>query len=764
MLIKEILKLSSRLPTGLDDPASFTKLNNEMEELYKALVQADQVGAVLEAADCVYYAIKAEWNDLISQEQRDEITVFVSQQVGLPPNLILRTVIAKYNFRVQNNLKDDIREREIISRLLADQANQVSEEYSTLAKSKRFLGIVPDLVFGSERFLQGEKQNRNSIFLAPIIQPMKIVINKDVCLLIPSDVRLLGWEAYPSHQESWLPLWYIIIYHAIGITDRGKKYRKELFQITKSYDRDVLRSSLCFKGYQFLNQFKERVYSDSANKLYKNLTRILQDIVLYLDLPIELIEDHDNYLSQHPIAPLVEKARAMRKGLYYKEADIIYEACRQQLALYVNNSANLSDEYYSMLSRFSYNGDIFVFKRNDPRVIQFLMQSSSFYSIAPMQLKIFVAGEPNSGKSVFVYLLHRALCEMGCQVHLLRAAPDGEQVWVQETDESIRSVYRQKGDFTIFFAKQLSRIIHTYNGTILLVDAGGKMSLENETIAETCNSAIVVTRNNLSNWLEWIARKELTILATLRSRVQGVSSITKEGDRITGFIAGLQRGSAKPNHAVQQLAEMIRNRAGVLKFESKDLFYAVHRVHDFTAVTVLKSVWDITPNQINWNEIPQLTTDCVIIDGEVPCWIILLLVLHYKTAGCRWIGVSDHRLETTDDTVIIFSRDPLVNVGSSLNSKQFNYAINYTPKHSGAIQVKATGNSYIRKIEISRQVGAMPTPQDCSLIDEHFRAETVLITGSVPCWLHARAAAISLTKCGIFNPRTQDYILVHPSR
>jgi hypothetical protein len=114
-LINEILELAEQLPTGLRDPESVTKLNREQVELQEALQLGDKLGAVMEAVDCAYYAVKAEWNSLMTKEQRDSIIFSVATDVDLPVPILLNCVIAKYTFRVQSQAKDDETERRIVA-------------------------------------------------------------------------------------------------------------------------------------------------------------------------------------------------------------------------------------------------------------------------------------------------------------------------------------------------------------------------------------------------------------------------------------------------------------------------------------------------------------------------------------------------------------------------------------------------------------------------------------------------------------------------
>lgn len=620
--------------------------------------------------------------------------------------------------------------------------------------------IAPDLVYGSGRFLNSYSKNKNYIYIGSIRLPFKVVMGRDVHLLLPSNPKFLDWEAYPTHQESWLPLWFIVLYQSRAFTEKGKSYKEQILEIAKNYDRRLISRALAFKAREFLKQYKVQKSNQKPDKTYKPFTRVLQDILLYIDLPQILIEDHDEYLSNHPLGNLVNLANSLRAGVNEDQADTVYQDCSRYLQEYVVGVESLERSYLSFLEKQTYNGDVLVFKSQDKLAYQLLKQVSESFEPVFGQLRIFISGEPNSGKSVFVYLLHRALCEMGCQVHLLRAAPDGEQVWVQEVDDSVRSSYRRKGTFTSKFAHHLANIIQNYSGKIMLVDAGGRMSAENAIISQACNTSILLTKENRTVWEDWISARNLTLLASLDSQLEGRSYIQQRGDILTGTLTGLVRGTTVPSSAIRRLARLTRVKSGTLEISTDRVLFSIRRTNDFSVITVTKSIWDITPEDIDLAQIPPITTDCVILDGEVPCWVFLLLVLHYKAAGCRWIGVADHRLEDENDTVIVFSRDDKISVGSCLNSKKYNYTIQLSEQQSNAITIQTWGNSKVRYVNISRKTGTIPYPADCRLIDHSLVADTVLVNGSVPCWIHARAAALSSISCGIFDPRIQDYIIL----
>lgn len=113
-LIEKILSLSAQLPTGLKDSNSLVKLQHEQGELDEALRLGDKLGAIMEAADCAYYAIKAGYNGLITDQERNRIITSAAQIVDLSDKVLLKCVVAKYLLRAHGNTKDDLTEREAV--------------------------------------------------------------------------------------------------------------------------------------------------------------------------------------------------------------------------------------------------------------------------------------------------------------------------------------------------------------------------------------------------------------------------------------------------------------------------------------------------------------------------------------------------------------------------------------------------------------------------------------------------------------------------
>ena len=113
-----ILKLAAKLPSGLVDPKSKAKLEHEYQELCESLREKDAVGALLEAADCYYYANKAMHNGLIERSEYSEWMKTLTYETGHAATTIRQAAIAKYKLRARTgNPKADAEERKAVERL-----------------------------------------------------------------------------------------------------------------------------------------------------------------------------------------------------------------------------------------------------------------------------------------------------------------------------------------------------------------------------------------------------------------------------------------------------------------------------------------------------------------------------------------------------------------------------------------------------------------------------------------------------------------------
>lgn len=110
-MINQVLSLAAQLPSGLPDPKAADKLLKERDEFRQAMASGDQVGALTELADRVYYACK-------------EIHAAASES-GLTVEQAFAVCTAKYELRARlGNPKNDAEEREAVAAVVKPQETE----------------------------------------------------------------------------------------------------------------------------------------------------------------------------------------------------------------------------------------------------------------------------------------------------------------------------------------------------------------------------------------------------------------------------------------------------------------------------------------------------------------------------------------------------------------------------------------------------------------------------------------------------------------
>lgn len=118
-MIPAIVKLAKKLPTGLEDPKSATKMFNETTELRAELIKGDMLGALLESADVLYYGVKAVCNGLLHYKTVENHIGYIFHITGYWSDLVILACIYKYALRARpGNPKNDAEEREAVRWLL----------------------------------------------------------------------------------------------------------------------------------------------------------------------------------------------------------------------------------------------------------------------------------------------------------------------------------------------------------------------------------------------------------------------------------------------------------------------------------------------------------------------------------------------------------------------------------------------------------------------------------------------------------------------
>lgn len=116
---KDILALVKKSPSGATDPRVLDKLAGEFQELREAAEKGnDPCGALLEAADCLYYTVKAQYNG----HSAPWVMVGVYRLTRFTPEQVREACLIKYRrrFLTPGYPKDDRAERLAVQHLLGD--------------------------------------------------------------------------------------------------------------------------------------------------------------------------------------------------------------------------------------------------------------------------------------------------------------------------------------------------------------------------------------------------------------------------------------------------------------------------------------------------------------------------------------------------------------------------------------------------------------------------------------------------------------------
>ncbi|MCX7839381.1 MAG: CRISPR-associated protein Csx3 [Anaerolineae bacterium] len=171
---------------------------------------------------------------------------------------------------------------------------------------------------------------------------------------------------------------------------------------------------------------------------------------------------------------------------------------------------------------------------------------------------VVIGGPPHAGKSVLAYSLTRALRARDIPHYVLRAYPDGEGDWANESDQELVRAIRIKGFGSPEWIACINRDIDRRH-LPLIVDVGGKPTAWQESVLAHCTHAIVLARDETSR-AEWIARIErygLILLADVYSDLNGQDELRERTPILRGTLAGLERGQVARGALFDALVERL---------------------------------------------------------------------------------------------------------------------------------------------------------------------------------------------------------------
>jgi CRISPR-associated protein Csx3 len=180
---------------------------------------------------------------------------------------------------------------------------------------------------------------------------------------------------------------------------------------------------------------------------------------------------------------------------------------------------------------------------------------------------ILIGGPPHAGKSVLFYSLTHALRQRGIRHHAIRACPDGEGNWSQESDATTVSQIRIpiRGEWPESFVKRICLDLE-HRCLPFLVDMGGRPKESQTNILRQCTHAVLLLRTDRADdtqlWLRLIEDTNLLLLAQLTSQREGSSTLTADTPLLEGTLTGLER--YKPHAAEGPLFEALAQRIAML--------------------------------------------------------------------------------------------------------------------------------------------------------------------------------------------------------
>lgn len=271
---------------------------------------------------------------------------------------------------------------------------------------------------------------------------------------------------------------------------------------------------------------------------------------------------------------------------------------------------------------------------------------------------VMIGGPPHSGKSVLVYALSQALRAAQVSHYVLRACPDGEGDWSQEASKDQVRLLRQKGPFSSEFVERVRRDIERRH-LPLLVDVGGKPTLEQEQILRACTHAVLLaaTPEGLAEWRERAERCGLILIAELQSVLQGEDRVDEEKPVLRGVISKLERQHPPDGVMVQRLAERLQHLFAFTPEELRERLFQHAPTELIVDLDQLARADDITRWQPS--DLPRLLAEippaALSIYGRGPNWLYTALALH---AAPQPVFLFDPRLGWVQPPVVELGDQP----------------------------------------------------------------------------------------------------------
>lgn len=164
---------------------------------------------------------------------------------------------------------------------------------------------------------------------------------------------------------------------------------------------------------------------------------------------------------------------------------------------------------------------------------------------------IALIGPPHSGKSILLDLIRKQIKGyidndfIQKYFYILRACPDGEGNWSNETQQQYVKILRYKNKFNDDFVNNILQHLSNITKTkkIVLVDCGGIIDKYNQRIWNLCTHAIIVSSDKslITEWRGAAKASALEILAEIESTLEYKIDIIDTSDILKISLGPLER-------------------------------------------------------------------------------------------------------------------------------------------------------------------------------------------------------------------------------
>lgn len=250
---------------------------------------------------------------------------------------------------------------------------------------------------------------------------------------------------------------------------------------------------------------------------------------------------------------------------------------------------------------------------------------------------VLIGGPPHAGKSVLFYSLTQALRKCGIVHHAIRACPDGEGNWSQETDQAMVRLIRinKSSEWPEEFTERICRDIEQ-RLLPMLIDMGGKPQGTQLRIFQHCTHSLLLLKpekvESAELWQRLVDENGLLPIARLYSSLDGPAEPPTIGPVIEGTLTGLERGTIVQGQLFNALVDRLATLFGSFSEQEKEkaLFdrapteIVVHLTDELQRLFPGTTLWEPQMIPALLASLPQNTG--LSIYGQGPQWLYSALV------------------------------------------------------------------------------------------------------------------------------------------